>query len=87
MNALARREAGVAGAAPERERRLANPIEVLTVRAWARAWLWSTCDILDLLDAIDPLQTYAEQSGLVDTIGQDAVQAVIGGAFRAVRPC
>lgn len=64
---------------------LADPLEVLEARAWARARLWSTCDILDLVDAVDPLQAYAVQSGLVDTIGQDAVQALIGGAFRAVR--
>jgi hypothetical protein len=56
----------------------------LTPRAWARAYLWSTCDILDLLDAVDPLQEYAQQSGLVADIGQDVVQAIIECAFSLV---
>jgi hypothetical protein len=66
---------------------LADPVEVLEARAWARARLWSTFDIDDLHEAVDVLQAYAVQSGLVDRIGQDGVQAVIGGAFRAVRTC
>ena len=77
MNALARKS--------ERAATLADPAEVLHSRAWARAYLWSQCDILDLLDAVDPLQVYAERSGLIAKIGQDAVQHLIGSAFAAVR--
>jgi hypothetical protein len=66
---------------------LADPVEVLEARAWARARLWSTCDILDLLDAVDPLQEFAEAAGLVAKLGQDFVQHVIGSAFRSARPC
>jgi hypothetical protein len=65
--------------------RQADPFEVLTSRAAARAHLWSTCDILDLLDAVDPLQLYAETSGLIAVIGQDRVQQIIGSAFSAYR--
>jgi hypothetical protein len=60
---------------------LADPLKVLEARAEARARLWASCDILDLLDAVDPLQAYAERSGLVDRMGQDAVQAIIADAF------
>lgn len=63
----------------------ADPADVFDARCWARARLWSTCDIPDLLDAVDPLQTYAEASGLIARIGQDAVQKLIGDAFMAVR--
>jgi hypothetical protein len=59
----------------------ADPQQVLEARAEARACLWASCDILDLFDAVDPLQSYAERSGLVETIGQDAVQAIIADAF------
>lgn len=65
--------------------RLAPPLLVLQARAETRAHLWSTCDILDLLDAADPLQHYAVESGLVAEIGQDAVQQIIGNAFARVR--
>jgi hypothetical protein len=60
MNALAR----ITDAA-----RLADPAAVLEARALARAYMWLICDILDLLDAVDPLQHYAEASGLVADIG------------------
>ena len=35
----------------------------------------------DLHDAVDDLQRYAVESGLVDAIGQDAIQAIISQAF------
>jgi hypothetical protein len=63
----------------------ADPAEVLEARAQARAYLWSTGDIPGLLDAVDPLQEFAERSGLVDCIGQDHVQQIIAGAFRPYR--
>lgn len=64
---------------------LADPLQVLLARAWARAYLWSHCEILDLLDAVDSLQAFAEQSGLVDSIGNDAVMQIIAEAFRPYR--
>jgi hypothetical protein len=53
-------------------------------RAWARARLYAEGE-LELLDAVDELQAAAEQSGRVDEIGQDAVQAIMAEAFAAVR--
>ena len=67
--------------------RLADPLEVLEARSWARARLWAEYEIDDLLDAVDPLQEFAERTGLVAAIGQDAVQIIIGRAFAAVRQC
>jgi hypothetical protein len=61
---------------------MADPIKVLEARAQARAYLWAHCEILDLIEAVDPLQDYAVRSGLVDTIGQDAVQAILAAAFQ-----
>jgi hypothetical protein len=37
-----------------------------------------------LLDAVDSLQNYAVAFGLDETLGQDAVQAVIAAVFRTV---
>jgi hypothetical protein len=34
---------------------------------------------------VDELQAWAETAGLVDAIGQDAVQAILAKAFGAVR--
>jgi hypothetical protein len=63
---------------------LADPVEVFTARAEARAYLWSEGE-LDLHSAVDVLQHDAERSGLVELIGQDRVQAIMAKAFRAVR--
>jgi hypothetical protein len=40
---------------------------------------------VDLHDAVDGLQADAIASGLVDAIGQDAVQTMMAEAFRSVR--
>jgi hypothetical protein len=61
-----------------------DPVEVFRARAEARALLWRVGEI-DLCEAVDKLQTDAERNGLVDEIGQDAVQEIISGAFRVVR--
>lgn len=50
--------------------------ELAMVHAWLVAELW-----LDLHDSVDLLQILAEQLGLVDEIGQDAVQAIMANAF------
>lgn len=63
--------------------KLADPIDVLIVLADVRAYLVTTGDY-DLHAAVDGLQDYAETSGLVDRIGQDAVQEIIAGAFASL---
>ena len=49
------------------------------------AYLWSHGDILDLLDAVDPLQDYAVRSGLVASIGQDRFELIIDNSFAIYR--
>jgi hypothetical protein len=60
------------------------PIDVLDIRARVRALLWFEYQ-LELQEAVDPLQAYAEQSGLVQEIGQDAVQEIIAAPFVRLR--
>jgi hypothetical protein len=60
------------------------PIEtVYAVRCNARASLFIN-GALSLHEAVDELQAYAEQSGLVDRIGQDEAQRIMSVAFAAV---
>ena len=54
------------------------------VRCEARAILFAVGE-LGLQDAIDAVQGAAVGTGLVDEIGQDAVQAVMAEAFKRVR--
>jgi hypothetical protein len=61
-----------------------DALEVFELRCWARAYLWAACE-LDLHEAVDVLQTDAVKSGLVDEIGQDAVQRVLADAFHRLR--
>ena len=60
-----------------------DPLEVFVARAEARAMLWAACEF-DLHEAVDVLQRDAERDGLVDELGQDAVQAILCRAFRRV---
>jgi len=60
-----------------------DPLEVFVARAEARAMLWAACEF-DLHEAVDVLQRDAERDGLVDELGQDAVQAILSRAFRRV---
>jgi hypothetical protein len=62
----------------------ANPVEVFTARCEARALLFANGE-MSLRDAVDELQNAAVGHGLIDLIGQDAVQAIMGAAFAAVR--
>jgi hypothetical protein len=55
-------------------------VGVLELRAETRAFLWSVCQ-MEMDEAVDALQAYAERSGLLDQIGQDAVQAIIAAPF------
>jgi hypothetical protein len=62
----------------------ASPLAILIARTEARAGLYAACEF-DLHEAIDPLQAYAAESGLVDEIGQDAVQQILAKSFGEVR--
>jgi hypothetical protein len=61
-----------------------TPINVLRLRAWARAKLVAV-GMFDMLEAVDGLQQFAESSGLVEEIGQDAVQDILAHEFEALR--
>jgi hypothetical protein len=62
----------------------ASPIEAFTLRAECRALLWADGE-LSLHEAVDVLQANAERDGLVELIGQDAVQAIMAAAFQPFR--
>lgn len=59
-------------------------VAVLELRAWARAYLWSVCEF-GLHEAVDQLQADAAFEGLLDAIGQNAVQAILRDAFHQFR--
>jgi hypothetical protein len=61
-----------------------SPLEVFTLRCWARAQLWSI-GVITLHDAIDELQRAAEADGLVAELGQNEVQQLLADAFSEVR--
>jgi hypothetical protein len=61
----------------------ADPLKAFELRCWARALLWREGESLH--EAVDELQANAVRDGLVASIGQDAVQAVLAKAFGAVR--
>jgi hypothetical protein len=61
-----------------------DPVEAFELRCWARARLYRDGE-LGLHDAVDELQAAAVAGGLVERIGQDAVQAVMSSAFAVVR--
>jgi hypothetical protein len=57
--------------------------DVFRERCEARAVLVEAC-LFDLQDAVDGLQADAERTGLVDKLGQDAVQKMLANAFAIV---
>lgn len=61
-----------------------NPalIDVLELRAWARALLLAEREIESVAEAVDPLQAFAVASGLVAQIGADAVHQIITQEFQ-----
>jgi hypothetical protein len=59
-------------------------LDVLELRAWARAYLYSIGE-LTLHEAVDVLQHDAQRDGLVAELGQDAVQQILADAFRPYR--
>ena len=64
---------------------LTHAVDVLQIRAEVRAYLEYEYQFEHLADAVDPLQEYAESSGLVAAIGQDAVQGIIAAPFERFR--
>jgi hypothetical protein len=68
---------------PRLAERLAQltPAELFQARCEARALLYATGE-LTLHDAVDALQAAAIACGLVASIGQEAVQAIMAVAFR-----
>ena len=62
---------------------LVPPIDVFRERCEARAILVEAC-LFDLQDAVDGLQADAERTRLVDEIGQDQVQRLMGDGFAIV---
>lgn len=61
-----------------------DPLDVLAARADARAYLWAIGEY-ELTEAVDALQAAAVRDGLIDQLGQDAVQAMLADAFRRYR--
>jgi hypothetical protein len=61
-----------------------SALEVFRARAEARAHLHAAGE-LDLHRAVDVLQDAAERTGLVTSLGQDGVQALMTNAFRAIQ--
>jgi hypothetical protein len=58
-------------------------VDVFQLRCEARAFLCAAC-VYDLHEAVDVLQADAERTGLVDEIGQDAVQRLMADTFASV---
>jgi hypothetical protein len=56
------------------------PLDVLTLRAWARAYLWSIGE-LTLHEAGDVLWQDAEAAGLIELVGADGIQKILSDAF------
>jgi len=61
--------------------RRVDVLDCFVLRTWARAYLWAIGDY-ELAEAVDVLQDDAVSDGLVERIGQNAVQAILAGAFR-----
>jgi hypothetical protein len=55
-------------------------IDALTAKARQAAYLFEY-GWLDLPDAVDRFQRYAERSGAVSELGQDLVQQIVAAAF------
>jgi hypothetical protein len=58
-----------------------DPLFVFVARAEARAILLFAAGKFDLHAVVDPLQLYAVESGLIERIGQGAVQQILSHAF------
>jgi hypothetical protein len=58
------------------------PADVFKALCESRALRWRRREWDWIGDAVDPLQKWAEENGLVRLIGQDAVQAIMAEAFQ-----
>ena len=61
-----------------------NLVDVFIERAEVRAYLWSIGE-LTLHEAVDVLQADAERDGLIEQIGQDQIQKILGECFASYR--
>jgi hypothetical protein len=61
-----------------------DPLLVFEARAEARAILWAEGE-MDLHEAVNILHYAARRAGLIDQLGQDAVQRILADAFAKVR--
>jgi hypothetical protein len=61
-----------------------DPLDAFYERVESRAYLWSIGEY-ELAEAVDLLQADAARDGLVERIGQDAVQAILAAAFGSCR--
>jgi hypothetical protein len=59
-------------------------VEILSMLARSAASSYEVHP-LDMADVIDPLQYFAEATGLVDAIGNDRVQSLLAEPFARVR--
>ena len=57
-----------------------NLLDAFIERAKGRAYLWSIGE-LTLHEAVDVLQADAERDGLIEQIGQDQIQKILGECF------
>ena len=57
------------------------PIHILRARAEARAVLFWTGDEWTLGEALDPLFAYAQDTGLIDMHGEEAIADIVFNAF------
>lgn len=55
-------------------------LDNFALRCWSRAYL-AAHGMMPLQEAVDALQDFAVATGLVETLGQDAVQAIMAKAF------
>jgi hypothetical protein len=65
------------------ERRV-DPLDCFVERAAARAYLWAIGEY-EIAEAVDVLQHDARRDGLIERIGQDAIQAILAAAFQRYR--
>jgi hypothetical protein len=78
---IANQPAEFAGSVPVKHvARPANPVAVFKARCEARAMLYAAGEF-ELIEAVDVLQASAVASGVLDLIGQDAVQGLMAAAF------
>jgi hypothetical protein len=64
--------------------RLVDPVAAFRLRCEARAMLYGVGEF-DLAEAVDVLQLDAERTGLLEQLGQGAVQQIMSDAFAPFR--